>query len=59
MKELNICLRCDHLSEDVYEDETFDIDDYHRIQCPKCYSSEYYLASEVEEFIHKLKLERK
>ena len=48
MEELNICLRCGHLSEDVYEDETFDIDDYHRIQCPKCYSSEYYIATEEE-----------
>ena len=48
MKELNICLRCGHLSEDVYEDETFNIHNYHRIQCPKCFSSEYYIATEEE-----------
>ena len=48
MNELNICLRCGYLSDEVLEDETFDIDNYHRIQCPNCYSSEYYVATEEE-----------
>jgi Zn finger protein HypA/HybF involved in hydrogenase expression len=46
--ELNICLRCNHISSDFYEDETKHLESQDRILCPKCKSSYYFIATEKE-----------
>tara|TARA_B100000700_G_C14306574_1_gene517351 strand:+ start:321 stop:485 length:165 start_codon:yes stop_codon:yes gene_type:complete len=45
MEQKNICLKCGHLSSQVFENELVDIDDWQRVQCPECFSSNYYIAT--------------